>query len=756
MRVAIAGNPNSGKSTLFNRLTGSRARVGNYPGITVERLEAELQLDDERVATMVDLPGCYSLTARSAEEEVAHHLLTGRMGNERPDLVVCVVDATSVERGMYLVVQIMELGLPTLIALNMMDLADRNGMQIDIEGLSDELGAAITPLTARTGKGVSELTTAIGDALATRDQSQDQVDLSQAHPSPASNGSHAAALEAGLDDSQRQQITPIIAALEAAGEPATVAEALWLISSNPASFTYPPPQKVMSAVETVRQRLQNGRLTAFNRSIISKRYSRVETILAKTVNGSQAASGNDGLNAAIASQAAGRQHASPLSRLDHRLDAVLLHPLFGPLSFAIAFFVLFQAVFAWADPVIGGVEELIGLCSEGVAGLIEPGLLRSLISDGLIAGVGNVLVFIPQIGFLFFGIGVLEESGLMSRAAFLLDQVMRRVGLHGKAFIPMMSSFACAVPGVMAARTIESRRDRLVTIAVAPFMSCSARLPVYAMVIAAVFSTAEPVFGVLSVGGLVMTAMYALGFAAALITALLLKKTVWRSPTLPLILELPPYRLPQWRNLLNGVFRRCRVFVVQTGRIIVVLSVMLWVLLTFPRVDGGPGQAAAVGSPTATAQTAVVTSAGDNDSALSRTWAGRLGKFIEPAIEPLGFDWRIGIGIIASFAAREVLVSTMGQVYSLDEEIEPDSPALRDALLADIDPQTGRPRFSPLCGVSLMVFFVLAMQCLSTVAAVKRETGSWRLPIFQWLYMNGVAYLCSLLVFQGGRLLGFE
>ena len=728
MRIAVAGNPNSGKSTLFNAVTGARARVGNYPGVTVERKEAPATLRGGRAVWFIDLPGCYSLTARSPEEEIAHEILTGRIGAGRPDAVVCVVDATNLSRGLYLVRQLIEMELPVLVALNMMDAAREQGLGIDIDLLSRRLGVPVLATAARSGEGIGALL----ERMATEPPEPARCDV--------------------VGDLQLEQavagapnvLRRVSAALLAAGMGANPGESLWWLTSDPtqlhrATVAHLPPD-LLEAVAAARREVDPQGTGAFNRAVIEARYQRVDRDLEGVVT-----------------RAPGGRAGDP----GHRLDRLLLHPVGGMVVFVATMFVLFQAVFAWAEPMIGWVEALVGALADVTSAALPEGLVRSLIVNGVLAGIGNILVFIPQIALLFLGIGLLEESGYMARAATLLDGLMRRAGLHGKSFVPLMSSFACAVPGIMAARGVEHRRDRLVTILVAPFMSCSARLPVYTLVIGAVFATAAPVLGVLSVGGLVITAMYFLGFAAAVMTAAVLKRSVLRAPSPPLIIELPQYRWPHWRNVGRGVYERCRVFVTQTGTVILAISVLLWGMLTFPQ-QGLPDETYA-----ARAQAAEQAEAAERERLLAQlerdeqaaqlegSIGGRIGHAIEPVIAPLGFDWRIGIGLVASFAAREVLVSTLGQVYALDAEIEPDSPALRDALLADLDPATGRPRFTPLVGLSLMVFFVLAMQCMSTFATVKRETNSWRWPLAQLLYMNTLAYVASLVVYQvGARWMG--
>ena len=692
MDVAIAGNPNSGKTTLFNAITGARAKVGNYPGVTVERKTAPTLLPSGTNVRLVDLPGCYSLIARSGEEEVAHHVLTGRLEGQRPSLVICTIDATNLARALYLVLQLIELDVPVVVALNMIDVAESTGLVIDTAKLSERLGVPVVPIAARHRRGLHELMSCVDAHL-------------------QANSRNTRRIAIALADTDRAAID----ALRTAGAPSE-GEALWLLTSNLKDLMLVNDLALSSEAQQHRLVLDGGQSGAFARRVIEARYAAIDRLL-------------DGVL-----DTRGQREDTRTAKL----DAVLLHPVYGLLAFAVTMFLVFQTIFTWAQPAMDGIEWLIAAASQWIESAMAESLTRSLITHGVLAGIGSILVFLPQIAFLFLLLTILEESGYLARAAFLLDRIMRRVGLHGKAFVPLMSGFACAVPAIMAARTVESRRDRLVTIMAVPFMSCSARLPIYVLVVAAVFSTAEPVLGFLSLGGLVITAMYFLGFVAGLVTAFVLKRTVLKSAPPPFIMELPSYKMPSAKAVLSLVYDRCRVFVVQTGTVILALSLILWALLTFPRAE-----------------------VSDEDTAkadayrLEHSIGGQLGHIIEPAIAPLGFDWRIGIGLIASFAAREVLVSTLGQVYALGADVEPESPALRDALLADQDPATGKPRFTPLVGVSLLVFFVLAMQCLSTVATVKRETNSWRWPIAQLVYMNTLAYLASLLVYQGGRALGF-
>ena len=630
--VALAGNPNAGKTTLFNALTGLRHKVANYPGVTVERRSGRWPLGDAQ-AELVDLPGLYSLDATSMDEEIARDVLRGSPGSPvRPDAIVAVVDATNLERNLYLITQIIEHETPVVVALTMMDLFEEQGHVVDIEMLSRGLGVPVIPVDARKGTGIGELADAVAGSL----------DASQKLP-------------AGL-------------AAELSGEG----------------------------------------------SEVFARYRYISRLV----------------------QSAVKHNDIDAHRFSDRVDSVLTHRFWGLLVLLGILLVVFQAIFSWAAVPMDLLESGFGALGDGARSVLPEGILADLVVDGVIAGVGGILVFLPQIILLFVFISILEDTGYMARAAFLLDRLMSRIGLHGKAFLPLISSFACAIPGIMATRTIEDRRDRLATIMIAPFMSCSARLPVYVLMIAAFFG-GQTVFGFVSLGAVIMLGMYLLGIVVAIIVAFILKRTVLKAPTPPFMMELPPYRMPSFRTVLSNVLERAGLFVRRAGTVILAISIILWALAYFPR--GG----------TAEPGSEVVAS-----SQLENSFAGRLGHAIEPVIEPLGYDWKIGVALIASFAAREVLVSTLSILYNVGgdaEEADGLASALRDAKRPD-----GSPVWTPLTAVSLMVFFVLAMQCMSTVAIVRRETNSWRWPLFMVAYMTILAYLGAFVTYQGGRLLGFS
>ena len=634
LKIAIAGNPNAGKTSLFNALTGLRQKVANYSGVTVESKTGNWTLSPALpAACLIDLPGLYSLEANSLDEEIACDILLGtRSQNGGIDVIVIVVDATNLVRNLYLATQLIETGRPSVIALTMFDLAERDQSKIDVAKLSAELGVSVVPVVAKEKRGLNELAQAI-------------VTAAKQKPAIASDR----VLPASIDPRQRQ--TSLI-----------------------------------------------------------QRYARIERIVCDATEVPERGRSTSEL-----------------------IDRYVTHRVLGPVILLLVLLMVFQSIFSWASLPMTLIENVFGKLGDLARLNLPAGLLTDLLVDGIIAGVGGVLVFLPQILLLFFFIAILEDSGYMARAAFLMDRLMRSVGLHGKAFMPLLSSFACAVPGIMATRTIENPKDRIATIMIAPFMSCSARLPVYTLMIAALFA-GDTVFGFISTGALVILAMYLLGIAAAIAVAFVLKRTVLNAPAPPFVMEMPPYRVPSWRNVGRAMFMRATVFLKRAGTVILVASILLWALAAFPRTNG--------------------TGSDDSVSAqLEQSFVGRAGHMIEPIIRPLGFDWKIGIGLISSFAARETIISTLSVVYNAGNDSENQSlvEAMNGAKRSD-----GSPVWTPLVGLSLMVFFVLACQCMSTVAIVRRETNSWRWPAFMVAYMMVLAYVASLITFQGGKLLGFS
>ena len=683
--VAIAGNPNCGKSTIFNALTGLRQKVGNYPGVTVERKEGSFFGSHGEPMNLLDLPGSYSLQTRSPDEAVARDVLLGRLpGIPRPDVIICVVDASNLERNLYLVAQLLELQLPVVVALNMVDMAEQAGIVIDLAALREKLGVPVIPTVATKGSGLIELKQALSQTSLPRPVYR--------APMPAVFEEEAQALASQLP------VSPDLA----------YPEALLLLTLHDQALddlaAHDPD--VIRATRAAQRRLREAEVDPMS-APVDARYAWIQSVC----------------NAAVR-----KRHRQDLSFSD-RLDVWLTHRLWGWIVFLGAMALMFVCIFWVAQKPMEWIDAGFGALSGWIASGLPASDLRSLLTDGVIAGVGGVVIFLPQILILYFFLGLLEDSGYMARAAFIMDRLMSRVGLHGKSFIPMLSSFACAIPGIMATRTIENRKDRLVTILVAPLMSCSARLPVYALMIAVLLPTAT-----LWHKSGIMLAMYLIGIVAAFAMAWLFKSTLLRSETPMLLLEMPPYRWPAPRTILLRMWERSLLFLRRAGTIILALAIVLWALATYPKPkdpDASPADA------------------------IAYSVAGRMGHAIEPIIRPLGYDWKIGIGLIGSFAAREVFVGTMAIVYNIENADDDNTEPLRDTMRAERTAD-GRPVFTPLVCVGLMVFYVLAMQCISTLAIVRRETNSWRWPLFQLVYMTVLAYLGALVVYQGGRLLGFQ
>ena len=653
LTIALAGNPNAGKTTLFNSLTGLKQKVANYPGVTVERKQGAWQLNGS-AASLIDLPGLYSLDATSMDEQIARDVITGQIsGVEKPDAIIAVVDATNLERNLYLVTQLFEFGVPVVVALTMIDAFEKQKHEIDIAKFSDLLGVPVVAVNAKSGRGRDELSEKIHAVIAK--QPKIPYELNGASENGGTHGK------------------------------------------------------------------------------IFARYNFISNVVQESVKH------NDR-----------REH-----KLSEKIDRVLTHKIFGLLILIGVLLFVFQTIFSWASLPMDLLDQGFGAIGDFVRSEMPAGILTDLIVDGIIAGVGGVLVFLPQILLLFLFISLLEDTGYMARAAFLMDKLMSRVGLHGKAFLPLMSSFACAIPGIMATRTIENRRDRFATILIAPFMSCSARLPVYTLMIAAFFA-GQTVLGFVSLAAVLMLSMYALGMLVAVAVAFILKRTILKAPPPPFIMEMPPYRVPNFRTVFQNMLTRAWLFVKRAGTVILTISIILWALMYFPKTEV-PSPASQVSSQVAANNEQRTT----NDEPipeseqLKNSFAGKLGHVIEPVIRPLGFDWKVGVALIASFAAREVLVSTLSIIYNVGKDENEQSQTLISAI-KDAKTDDGAPAWTPLKALTLMVFFVLAMQCMSTLAIVRRETNSWRWPIFMMAYMTGLAYIAAMFTYQGGRLLGFQ
>lgn len=682
--IAVVGSPNSGKSTLFNRLTGLRQRIGNYPGVTVERHIGTLKTDNQTIE-LVDLPGTHGLSAHSLEEHITLDVVLGRIeGTQPPDAILAVVDATNLYQGLYLVQQLLELDLPVLIALTMLDAAEASGLKIDIEALSARLsGVQICPVVATTGKGINDLRNALV-ALA-----------GQPAPAPSESWPELSSAARELAEQATVPLRPAeIERLLIDGPIGANKHVLECLGDN-----------AEAEVQRFREQLFGSEPPLAREARV--RYAWVREVLTEVQN-----------------------QVPVFYSWRSRLKSWVNQPVPGTIGLFFVMAIVFQAVFAWATPVMDLIDNVTAALGSIANSQLGGGALSSLVSDGIIAGVGSVVIFLPQIITLFLFIILLEDSGYLARAAYLMDRAMRSVGLSGQSIIPMISSFACAVPGIMATRVIPNRRDRIATIIAAPFMTCSARLPVYALLIAAFVPTGD--IGFLNLQGLVLFGLYMFGIVAGVLTALLLRKTALRGPKPAFALMLPEFRRPNIQTVLMQLYSRAKIFLYRAGTVIFAVAVVVWALSYYPRAtDIDPGltanQAAAV--------------------QLEQSWLGRAGKFVEPVFEPLGWDWRVSSAVIAGFPAREVVVAVMGTIYAVGDEADEStlSARLKSATWPD-----GRLVFTLPMVLGLLIFYACCLQCAATLAVIRRETGGWRWPAFAWIYMTSIGYLGALLVYQLG------
>lgn len=697
LTIALAGNPNAGKTSLFNALTGLRQKVANYPGVTIESKVGLWSLSEEMPpARLIDLPGLYSLDATSLDEQIARDALLGRTeAIPSPDVILVVVDSTNLIRNFYFLTQLLETGQPIVVALTMFDLAEKSKLQIDIDRLTRVLGVRVVPVVAKRRQGFAALAEAVVQVAG---NSRMPVRICRLSPEAETEVS---LLSAGYSKDRYRALTELY------------------------DEELPEEPGRREVVKQARERLARVNQRWQQEPLIA-RYDWIERVVAGAVQ---------------------QEHNGQRSVTD-RIDAVITHKILGPVILLLVMLVVFQTIFSWANLPMTLIDHVFTALADAVRNHLPAGVFTDLLTDGIIAGVGGVLAFLPQILLLFLFISILEDSGYMARAAFLMDRLMRAVGLHGKAFVPLLSSFACAVPGIMSTRTIESPKDRVATIMIAPFMSCSARLPVYTLMIAAFFS-GRKVLGVVSLGALIILGMYLLGITVAIIVAWILKHTILNAPAPPFVMELPPYRLPDFGNVAHALLTRTTVFLKRAGTVILAISILLWALVAFPRANVTRSADPPVGVSEQAAN------GSDASGQIQNSFAGRAGRLIEPVIAPLGFDWKIGIGLISSFAARETIISTLSIVYNVGESSDKKSSSLVDAM-RNAKRADGSPVWTPLVALSLMIFFLLACQCMSTVAIVRRETNSWRWPLFMVGYMLVLAYVASLVTFQGGRLLGFR
>lgn len=654
---ALVGNPNSGKTTLFNNLTGLNQKVANYPGVTIEKKEGCCYSQHGERIRLIDLPGAYSLSAHSPDEEVLQQVLLGKIeGLSKPDRIICIIDASNLDRTLYLATQVIELGYPTILVLNMMDVVQRRGLSINTKQLAESLGVQVIALQANRKETLLPLKIAIS-----------QKQLIQPKP-----------LNLDLPRKLKEALVRILHALP---QDWSIGEALLLLTGTNNSREI-EELKTKALVNEWRE-LLDTELPGWRSQIIQARYELVESIYQKTVT----------------------KINDQIKRYSDRLDAILLHQVWGWGILLLIMGTLFWSIFTLSEYPMHAIEFAIDKTCQYIQFFLPEGPVRGLIVDGAIKGVGSVIVFLPQILMLFFFIGILESTGYLPRAAFLLDRIMSKVGLPGKSFIPLLSSFACAIPGIMATRTLASRQDRFTTIMVAPWMSCSARLPVYLMMLGILIPNST--YSAWIKTGLLF-GIYMIGIISALTIAWCFRKTLLKGKRSTTPMELPNYRLPSWKNVIIEMLERGMLFVKRAGKIILAFSVILWFLMAYPQTSNFK-------SPQ-----------------LQDSYIGTVGKIIEPAIAPLGYDWKIGIGLLASFAARELFVSTTTIINN-------------ESLI----------NFTPLTCLSLITFFIFAMQCMSTLAIVKRETNSWKWPFFQLLYMTTFAYFTSFILYQSGRLLGY-
>ncbi len=688
--IALAGNPNSGKTTLFNALTKMRQKVGNYPGVTVEKKIGTSTLSNGKPVQIIDLPGTYSLSVRSPDEKIARDVLLGLVKDTPPpDVVVCVVDAGNLERNLYLVSQIQDSGLPVIVVLNMMDELPAKGITLDPTLLSTFLQAPVVPMVAVREEGLADLKLLFQNGF--------QYQFKRPW-----------LMSPGIEE----QLNKIVRMLKH-------------------ETNHKDPHIIFKSVSLISQATTEANETALRDMGITLSKSGLNELM--MIQEDLAHLGAHVRSAAIAAryqwirsacaQACKRLVTTVAQDMTQKIDALVTHRVWGWVIFIGIMTLMFYMIFTVANYPMDWISGAFDWLAGWVGDHLPSGFTRDLIVNGIIAGVGGVVIFLPQILILFFFIGLLQDTGYMARAAFLMDRVMSKVGLHGKSFIPLLSSFACAIPGIMATRTIENPKDRLTTMLVAPLMSCSARLPVYTLMIAVLLPAAS---GWKKAG--IMLFMYFLGIIGAFGMALVFKKTLLKSQAPVFIMELPPYRFPSWKSVVVQMLERSGLFFKRAGTIILALSIVLWALMTFPQHPGAEGVEALKGS-----------------------YAGQMGTLMEPIIKPLGFDWRIGIGLVGSFAAREVFVSTMSIVFNLSDDASNDN--LREAFAHATWPD-GQPLFTPLVCLVLMVFYVFALQCLSTVAVMWREAG-WRWAIFQLVYLTGLAYVISLVIYQAGKWLGF-
>ncbi len=695
--VALLGNPNSGKSSIFNRLTGLRQKVGNFPGVTVEKKSGTLVLDNGQVINLIDFPGAYSFYPNSQDERIVVQTLASPLAENYPDAILYVADVTKLEKHLLLFSQLRDLNLPLVLVLNMSDVAEREGQILDTQQLAARFKVPVVLLSGRTGSGFQALKLAIAQIKLGVNASEHK-------------GRRLNAVEKKV--SQRiREIFPELNPYQAV-----------LLAHHQGWLSYLTEEQ-RAAIQKINSE-EGFKSLNFQVEETMERYDICTPIVQQVL----------------------KSRASEKQTLTTRLDAVLTHRVAGPIIFFLVMLLVFQAIYAWASYPMEGIEWLFGQAESGLKALLPAGWFTNLLTEGVLAGLGGIVVFVPQIAILFFLISLLEEVGYMARAAFIFDRVMQAFGLNGRSIVALISGGACAIPAIMTTRTISNWKERLITILVTPFISCSARIPVYTVLIGFVVSE-RTIGGIFNLQGLAFMGLYLLGIAAALLAALVFKWILKTREHSFLMLELPEYQLPVMRNVGITVWEKVKAFVLEAGKVILIISVVLWALASY----GPPGKmdAAAQDAVARAQQEQLDETTTENLIAAKKieaSYAGYLGKAIEPAIAPLGFDWKIGIALITSFAAREVFVGTMATIYSIGSD--DDEYSVRNRMAKERNPDTGELVYTRATSFSLLIFYVFAMMCMSTLAVVKRETNSWKWPIIQFLFMTGLAYFSSLLVYQ--------
>ncbi|MCZ8353732.1 MAG: ferrous iron transport protein B [Cyclobacteriaceae bacterium] len=695
--IALVGNPNSGKSSLFNHLTGLNQKVGNFPGVTVEKKSGFSQIDGLGNTEIIDLPGIYSIYPRSLDEQIVAEVLLNHNEPTSPQKIVVVVDATNMKRGLLLLTQIIDLGLPTVLAINMMDLAAKAGISYDFIKLSQKLGVDVIPINARKGEGIEQLK----KAIATCDNKKNQTIYQL--PQEASEPILVVRQHLGLDNNYEA----------------------YQFLQQPKSLDFLSKEN-QKWLDEVRQRS----------AIHSGKFQGAETILRYSYI-------QDLLQSATLKPA-----DDSWKKSSFKLDRILTHKVWGYLIFFVVLFLVFQAVFAWASYPMDFIDGLFADFGNWLSATLPDGALTKLLAEGIVPGLGGIVMFVPQIAILFAFISILEESGYMARVVFLMDKIMRKFGLNGKSVVPLLSGMACAIPAIMATRTIDNWKERTITILVTPLMSCSARIPIFTILIALIVPDTTALY-FFNLQGLALMGLYLLGFFAALVSAYIMKKIIRVQERSFLMMELPTYRLPKASNVGLTLVEKTKSFVLEAGKIILAISVVLWVLASYGPSDKLEKAEEYVMQETANMR---LTEQGLQDRIaaykLENSYAGVIGKAIEPVIKPLGYDWKIGIALLTSFAAREVFVGTMATIYSIGSVDADDQQTIKSRMQSEINAETGEPRFTPAVGLSLLVFYTFAMQCMSTIAVVYRETKGWKWPMIQLAYMTTLAYVSAFIVFQ--------